>query len=102
VTLSVSPASGDYEVHFDLDLHTPCTTGTGSLYLVLGWTGNSARSLTTGNLQLTSTQGTSNYLSGILPIHIGGGSVTFTPTLGSACATGTATWDGNVYLTRTN
>jgi hypothetical protein len=99
VTLSSSPVSGHYEIHFDLDLHTPCTTGTGTVFLVIGWTGNSARSLTTGSLQLTSTQGTSNWINGVIPIDIGGGSVTFTPTLGSACATGTATWDGKVYLT---
>lgn len=102
VTLATSPAAGDYFITYNLDLHTACTTGTGALNLAFGWTANAARALTTGNWPLTSTQGASVPFSGLLPIHVVSGNVTFTPTLATACATGTATWDGSIALLRTN
>ena len=102
VTLATGPPAGAYDVHYVVDLHTPCTTGTASLSFAFGWTGNSARTLTTGSVSLGSTQTTASYMSGIFQIYIGSGNVTFTPTLGTSCATGTATWDGNVWVTPAN
>lgn len=102
VTLASSPGAGDYEIHYSLDLHTPCTTGTGALTIAFGWTGNASRTFTTNSWALTSTQGASVPFSGVLPIHVVSGNVTFTPTLGTACGTGTATWDGLIDLQRVN
>ena len=102
VTLATAPGAGDYVIEYSLDLHTTCTTGTGQMTLAFGWTGNAARTLTTGNWALTSTQGASVPFSGRLPIHVVSGNVTFTPAVGTACATGTATWDGLINLTRVN
>jgi hypothetical protein len=103
VTLATSPAAGDYEIEYDLDLHTPCTTGTGELQIAFGFTGNSARTITSGGWPLTSTQtAAGGAFSGVLPIHVVSGNVTYTPTLTTACATGTATWDGDIWMVRVN
>lgn len=102
VTLATAPGAGDYDLVFNLDLHTACTTGTGALTLAFGWTANAARTLTTGSWALPATQGASVPFSGVLPIHVVSGNVTFTPTQGTACSTGTATWDGLVQLRRVN
>lgn len=103
VTLATAPGAGDYQIHFILDQHTLCTTGTGAVNLAFGWTGNAARTITTGSMALsTGSQVASGYLSGTLPIHVVSGNVTFTPTIGIACASGTATWDGNIWLERVN
>lgn len=100
VTLATSPAAGFYLLHYILDLHTPCTTGTGNLYFLFDWTGNSAREERTGVWSLNSTQGVgTGWYSGVIPIDVVSGNVTFTPTLPVACTTGTATWDGRVWLT---
>ena len=103
VTLATAPGAGWYRVNYTLDLHTPCTTGTGSLTMLFNWTANSARSVTTGGWPLNSTQGAaSGYITGSLIIDVVSGNVTFTPTLVVACATGTATWDGLVQMERMN
>jgi len=102
VTLATAPGAGDYEIHFNLDMHTACTTGTGQLALAFAWAGNSSRTLQTGGMTLASSQGTNSFISGVQPIHVVSGNVTYTPTLVTACATGTATWDGDVYVTRAN
>lgn len=102
VTLATSPSAGDYELHFDLDMHTACTTGVGQLALSFGWTGNGSRTLQTGSMALAASQSTSSYMAGVLPIHVVSGNITYTPTVVTACATGTATWDGDVWVTRAN
>jgi hypothetical protein len=103
VTLATAPAAGDYEIHFGLDLHTTCTTGTGELQLTFGFTGNAARTVNSGGWPLTSTQtALGGTFSGVLPIHVVSGNVTYTPTLTTACTTGTATWDGDIWMVRAN
>jgi hypothetical protein len=103
VILATSPAAGDYEIHYSLDLHTPCTTGVGELTLAFSWTGNSARTITSGGWPLQASQtAAGGEFSGILPIHVVSGNVTYTPALTTACATGTATWDGNIWMVRVN
>ena len=106
VTLATSSiASGDYLITYGLDLHTPCTTGTGQLYLSIAYGSNAARTIKTGDWALTATQGASVPFSGVLPIHVvTGTAVTITPTLDAtapnagACTTGTATWDGKIWM----
>lgn len=103
VTLATAPAAGDYIFHYDLDLHTACSAGTtGILELLISWTGNSARTETTGGWMLNTSQTATDFYSGELHIHVVSGNVTFTPTLAPACGAGTATWDGDIYLTRAN
>ncbi len=102
VTLATAPTAGQYEIHYVLDLHTACTTGTEQLSLAFGWTGNSARTLSTGNWNIGAAQDTTGSFSGVQPIYVASGNVTFTPTVGTACASGTATWDGLVWMTRVN
>lgn len=97
-----SPPAGDYELHYNLDLHTTCTTGTGTLYLNATYTANASRSVNTGNWTLTSTQAASIPFSGVLHLHVSSGNVVVTPNLPTPCPTGTATWDGNIYMTRVN
>jgi hypothetical protein len=103
VTLATSPTAGDYEIHYDLDLHTPCSSGTGGVYFVFGFTGNSARTINTGVWPLTATQtALGGAVSGVLPIHVASGNVTYTPTMNPVCPTGTATWDGDIWMVRVN
>lgn len=103
VTLLTAPAAGEYEIHFALDLHTPCTTGTGELQIQFGYTGNSARTINTGGWPLTATQtALGGSFSGVLPVYIASGNITYTPTLTTTCPTGTATWDGDVWVDRAN
>lgn len=103
VTLATTPGAGDYEIHYGLDLHTPCSTGTGELQITFAFTGNSARQVVTGGWPLTSSQtALGGTFSGVLPIHVVSGSVTYTPTLTTACTTGTATWDGNIWMVQVN
>jgi hypothetical protein len=101
VTLATAPGAGDYIIEYSLDLHTACTTGSETVSLGFGWTGNSSRTATTGNWTIGTAQNASGYFSGRQPIHVVSGTVTFTPAA-SGCATGTATWDGLVNLTRVN
>ena len=102
VTLISSVTAGDYEIHYGLDLNTPCAIGTAVLQLTFGYTGNAARTITTGGWPIGTTNSVTSAFSGILPIHVLSGAVTYTPTLVTPCTTGTATWDGNVYVTRVN
>ena len=103
VTLATAPTAGDYVAHYSLDLHTACTTGTEVLTVSFAWTGNSARAVQTGPWTIGSAQSTTSVFSGDVPLHVVSGNVTYTPSLGgTACATGTATWDGLVWLERVN
>ena len=102
VTLATAPTAGDYEIHYGLDLHTACTTGSEALNLTFAWTGNSARVSVTGDWPIGAAQNNAGFFAGVLPIHVSSGNVTFTPTLVGACATGTATWDGNIWMVRVN
>lgn len=103
VTLATAPAAGAYELHYTIDLHTPCTTGTAQLGVTFSWTANSARTEVLGDASLPSTQTpTAGWLSGTLPIYVVSGNVTYTPSLDQACATGTPSWDGAIWLTRAN
>ena len=100
ITLATSPGAGNYEVHYNLDLHTPCTTGQGGLQIAFGWTGNASRTETAGVWPLDSTNTATSFYTGDQSIHVASGNVTNTLTQSVACASGTATWDGNIYLIR--
>lgn len=102
VTLATAPTAGDYELHYSLDLHTACTTGTANVTLAFGWTANSARTETTGGWPITAAQTTSSFFSGVQPIHVVSGNVTFTPAIVTSCTTGSATWDGLIWMERVN
>lgn len=98
--LASAPGAGNYEVHYNLDLHTPCTTGQGGIQMAFSWTGNSSRTTTAGVWPLDSSQTTGAFYTGNQSIHVASGNVTYTISQPVACATGTATWDGDIYLIR--
>ena len=103
VTLATSPTAGDYEIHYNADLNTPCTTGSNTVSFAFSWTdASSGRTLATGSLALTSAQSTSSFLSGIIPIHVGSGNVTYTSTVTGTCAAGTSSYDINAWMVRAN
>jgi hypothetical protein len=102
VTLSTSPASGLYRIHYYADQNATCTTGANSVSFTFNWTdAGNARSLTTGSLTLNSVQAVSGYLSGVFPIFVNSGNVTYTSTIAGSCATGTSSYDIHARLEKT-
>ncbi len=87
VTLAASPTAGSYRINIYADQYS----GSGSTYFTFNWTdGSTARSLTTGLLTLSG-----GYLSGLFPIYVGGGNVTYTSTVA-----GTVNYDVHITLER--
>jgi hypothetical protein len=96
-----TPGPGQYTLNYYADQNGTCTTGSGSVSFTFNWTdGSNARTLTTGGLTLGSTQSTTGYLSGLMPIYIGSGSISYTSTVSGSCSTGTSSYDISVALTR--
>jgi Collagen triple helix repeat (20 copies) len=94
VTLAAAPSAGSYRVTFYVDQNGTCTSGSDTVSLSINWTdGSNARVLTTSNLTLGSTQNTLGYLSGILPIYVASGNVTYSSTVAGACSSGTSSFD---------
>jgi hypothetical protein len=86
VTLATSPAAGPYRIEYYGDLHT-AQSGCVVSYTFNWHDVDNARVLTTGNLALSS-QSTSGYISGLLPIWVNGSTnVTYTSTM-TGCGTG--------------
>jgi hypothetical protein len=99
VTLATTPAAGAYRVLVYMDMGTVCTTGSNSVSVVVNWTdGTSARAATVGPLTLTTAQATSAYVAGGVPIYVGSGDVTYTPTVTGTCTTGTSAYDLHASL----
>ncbi len=87
VTLASSPAAGSYRISFYADQNS----GAGSTYFTFNWTdGSTSRSLTTGLLTLSG-----GYISGLFPIYVGSGNVTYTSTVN-----GTVNYDVHITLER--
>jgi hypothetical protein len=87
VTLATSPAIGSYRINYYADQNS----GGGSVYFTFSWTdGSAARTLNTG--LLTLGQG---YLSGLFPIFVASGNVTYTSTV-----SGTVNYDVHATLER--
>jgi hypothetical protein len=102
VTLLSSPTAGHYFVKYYADQNATCTTGANTVSFTFNWTdGSNARSLTTGNLPLGSSQATSNYLEGSFDIWVGSSNVTYTSTVSGACGTGTSSYDIHAEALRT-
>jgi fibronectin-binding autotransporter adhesin len=102
VTLATSPAAGSYAIRYYADMSTACTTGSDLVSFQFNWTdGTNARVLTTGTLTLGAAQTTGSYLSGVIPIYVGSGNVTYASTVTGACATGTSAYDIHASLERT-
>jgi hypothetical protein len=100
VTLAAGP--GMYNFFYYADQNATCTTGANSVAFTFNWTdGTAARSVTTGNLALGAAQSaTGGFLSGLLPIYIGSGSLAYASTVVGTCLTGTSSYDVHVALTR--
>jgi hypothetical protein len=102
VTLATAPAAGSYTIRYYAAQNAVCTTGANSVSFTFNWTdAGNARSLTTGSLLLGSAQATSGYLSGLMPIFVNSGNVTYTSTVAGACATGTSSYDVRASIERT-
>lgn len=100
VTLA-TPGPGQYTLNYYADQNGTCTTGSNSVSFTFGWTdGANARTITTGSLTLGTTQSTNGYLSGLMPLYVGSGSVSYTSTFSGSCNTGTSSYDIHVALTR--
>ncbi len=83
VTVATSPAAGVYLLKYAA--YQDGTGGNCTVSFTFNWTDSSARSLTTGNLGLTTAQATGNYLSGEFPLYVGSGNVTYTSTVSGSC-----------------
>jgi hypothetical protein len=96
-----TPGTGHYMLNYYADQNGTCTTGSNSVSFSFNWTDSSnARAITTGSLTLVAAQSTAGYLSGLMPIYVGSGSVTYTSTVSGSCSTGTSSYDMHVALTR--
>lgn len=100
VTLATSPVAGEYDIHFYSNLNTPCTTGSNSVSFTFSWTdASNSRVLSTSFLAL-GTQTTGRYMSGIVPVHVGSGNVTYSSAVIGTCTSGTSTYDVDVWIIR--
>jgi hypothetical protein len=101
VTLANAPTAGQYTLTYYADQNAVCTTGSNSVSFTFNWTdATSARSVTTGPLTLAAAQTASSFLTGLQPIWVGSGNVTYSSTVSGTCATGTSTYDVHVTLIR--
>jgi hypothetical protein len=97
-----TPGAGHYLLNYYADQNSICSTGSNSVSFTFSWTdGSSTRTVTTGSLALSSAQSNaSGFLSGLMPIYIGSGAVTYTSTISGSCGTGASSYDLHVALTR--
>lgn len=96
VTLAASPPAGQYVLNFYSDARALASTGTFTVSFTFTWTdGTATRSLTTGQLSIGTSQGSP--LSGVLPLWIGSGNVTYTSTV-AGTYTGSPTYDIHAWL----
>ncbi len=97
-----TPGPGHYTLTYYADQNGTCTTGSNSVSFTFNWSdGSNARVLTTGSLTLGVAQSTTaGYLSGLLPIYLGSGSLTYTSTILGSCGSGTSSYDLHAALTR--
>jgi hypothetical protein len=102
VTLATAPTTGSYTVRYYANQNAVCTTGSNSVSFTFNWTdAGNARSLTTGSLVLGTAQATSGFLSGLIPIFVNSGNVTYTSTVAGTCASGTSSYDIHASIERT-
>jgi hypothetical protein len=100
-TLASAPTAGSFRLTYYLDQNGTCTSGSNTVSLSFNWTdGSNARVLATSSLNLGSTQSTSGYLSGTLPIYVGSGNVTYSSTVTGSCTTGASSYDVHISLER--
>lgn len=99
VTLLTSPPVGTYELHYYADVSTLCTTGQNELLFTFNWSdATAARALTSGVLEMPSASTTGLFLSGVIPMYVGSGNLTYSSTVTGTCATGTSTYDVHVWV----
>jgi hypothetical protein len=96
-----TPGTGQYMLNYYADQNGTCTTGSNSVSFTFNWTdGSDARAVTTGSLALGAAQSTSGYLSGLMPIYVGSGTVTYSSAVSGSCSTGSSSYDLHVALMR--
>lgn len=99
VTLATSPPVGIYHLYYYVDLNTPCTTGENEVTFSFNWTDAAeARTLTTGTFEMTSANSASEFLSGVIPMYVASGNVTYSSTVPTTCSTGTSSYDIHVWM----
>jgi hypothetical protein len=101
VTLA-APGPGLYVLNFYAHQNGTCATGANAVSFTFNWSdGSNPRALTTGGLQLGATQSaTAGYLSGLMPIYVGSGVVTYTSAILGSCESGTSSYNLHVALTK--
>jgi hypothetical protein len=102
VTMATAPTAGSYLIRYYASQNAVCTTGSNSVSFTFNWTdAGNARVLNTGSLILSPAQTTSAYLSGVMPIFVNSGNVTYTSTVAGTCASGTSSYDIHASIERT-
>jgi hypothetical protein len=103
VTIATAPTAGSYMIRYYASQNALCTTGADTVSFTFNWTdAGNARSLTTGSLTLgTAQSATSGYMSGLMPIYVNSGNVTYTSTVAGACGSGTSSYDIHASIERT-
>jgi len=100
VTLLTGPAAGMYEIRFYGDQNANAASGSCAVSYTFNWTdASNARQEQTGNLVLATSQSTSSFLTGLQPIWVGSGNVTYITTLSGTCPSGS--YDSHVQVLRT-
>lgn len=102
VTLASAPAAGDFDLHYAVNMSTACTTGANSVNFAMNWTDASTRTMTTGSMTMGAAQTSTSFMSGVLPLHVTSGDVTYTSTINGTCASGTSAYDVRMWLERVN
>jgi len=100
VTIATAPAAGFYIVSYYADVNTQCTTGSNAVSFTFTWTdATGTRTLVTGSMPMAQGGSVvSSYLSGLLPVFISSGNVSYTSTVTGACTSGTSSYDIHAVL----
>lgn len=100
VALATSPGVGFYRVNYHANQNGLCTTGSNSVIFTINYTDSAnARQIGTFPLSLGTTQSAINGMaSGLIPIYVGSGNVTYTSTVSGACSSGTSSYDIHMKL----
>lgn len=100
VTLATAPGTGNYQVNYYASQNALTGGGACTVSFAFGWTdAGNARTLTTGSLTLGPSQSAANgFLTGIFPIEVASGNVTYTSAFNGSC--GSATYDIHAALVK--
>lgn len=100
VTVATSPTAGQYQLEYYVRQNVLCTTGSNSVNFTFSWTDDvGATSQVTGALTLTNTTA-GGPLSGVIPMQVGSGNVTYISTVSGSCGSGSSSYNIHAALVR--